>query len=63
VIANVLAVLQVMGYVVQPAQEVVQIAFSATAGSARQPHWWTRDGDTDAGTRGWRRALPGLFRG
>jgi hemoglobin-like flavoprotein len=59
VIANVLAVLQVMGYVVEPTQDTLQVVFATDPQREREAKWWNRDG---APPRGWRRAVPGLFR-
>jgi len=57
VVADVMAVLQVMGYTVQPAQDGLHGVPPASP-APRQDRWWDRSG----GGRGWRRVVPGLFR-
>jgi hemoglobin-like flavoprotein len=66
VIANVLAVLQVMGYAMLSAPGGLQVQVQVVGEPAprRQAHWWNRGrgAQPDAEPHGWRRAIPGLFR-
>jgi len=59
VIANVMAVLQVMGYAVQPAPDALQVVLSTESPPSRQGHWWSRS--APAGGRG-RRGSSGRSR-
>jgi hemoglobin-like flavoprotein len=60
VVANVLAVLQVMGYSLQPLPAGAGASSAASAHDAHADRRWDRE--PDASARGWRRAVNGLFR-
>jgi len=61
VVANVMAVLQVMGYPVQPAPDALQAVLATDPPAPRPNHWWSRTGDPEGRNR--RRGRPGRSRG